>query len=374
ATCVAAETPTDSFGASIAGGHDLDGDGVDDLAVGAPTAGGVLAGPGAVYVFSGGAGIPAADTEATVTIRGLNGLDALGTSVAVMDLDDDGVADLMIGAPGVDGLVADAGDAYAFFGPLTAGVYTAADAGLRFEGGLPQRHLGAPGNALAGSIGSADVNGDGVLDLLVSQGGTDADADHVDSGVAFLYLGPLVRGTVSAPGYADVVFEGTRAGEYASEPVDGAGDLTGDGLDDVVVAANGLTPERIAVFSGPTDGKRSLDNADLLIEPASTGEGTGWSLGTGHDVDGDGAVDLVVGSPYGGPATEGEVRVVLGAVGTGTLALADHPAIVGGAPGSELGKSIAMPGDVDGDGLGDFAVGAPQSDYGAGAIVLFSGF
>ena len=81
-----------------------------------------------------------------------------------------------------------------------------------------------------------------------------------------------------------------------------------------------------------------------------------------------------MGSPYGGDGSQGEVRVLSSPIGTGTLALADQPAVVGPEPGSEFGKSIAIPGDLDADGRADFAIGVPRADYLAGVVAVFTGF
>jgi hypothetical protein len=351
-----AGAPSDGFGLAV-GAADLDLTGGTGWAVGAPYAGGVGSGAGAVSVLSG---VPATAGEAFATISGEASLDAFGTSVLSADFDDDGAVDLLVGAPGADHILPDAGAAYVFFGPLEAGPRSADLSGALFEGGQVSRDPGHAGYSLAEAAGVVDANGDGVADLLLSQGGT--DTEHLDAGAVFVLLGPMYRATVTAALFADARLYGARPADFAGDPCLGTGDLTGDGRDDVVVAANGASPERVAVFSGPRTGDLTFDDAVLRIDAARPGDLTGWSLAA-NDVDEDGVLELLIGAPSGGDGEEGEVRIVR-RFAPGVMSAGDLRVIGGRRTADQTGASLAPVG------AHGFAIGSPFADDAAGVVSL----
>jgi hypothetical protein len=132
------------------------------------------------------------------------------------------------------------------------------------------------------------------------------------------------------------------------------GDVTGDDVDDVLVGAPragvpGTLTGRVSLRSG-------VDGAEWFsLEGAGPLDAFGTAVAGAGDLDGDGVPDLIIGSPAGTPPS-GSVHVVSGA-GGGLLLLLE-----GNVVGDRFGEAVAGVGDVDGDGVPDLAVGAPQAD------------
>ncbi len=213
------ERGDDQAGCSVAGGADVDGDGYDDVAVGScfNDRGGENA--GAVFLFRGSATSPAVRSVATAE-GGLQGDEAqarAGTSVAFGDLDDDGLADLIVGGPGA---ASDAGRVWVIKGnaPLLAPHFASWDGE-------------SPGDLAGTSVDAADINGDGVDDLIVGAPGHDGVGE--DAGAAYVFFGPL-SGDALQP---DIVITGTQAFGFAGQAVHGVPDLDGDGRDELLVGA-----------------------------------------------------------------------------------------------------------------------------------------
>lgn len=161
------EAPDDQAGTSVARIGDVDGDGIEDLAVGAPFSdrGGLDA--GAVYVVRGPVRGTMALADAYGVLVGENPGDGAGIAVAgVADRDGDGRAELLVGAWGSDVSAESAGAAYLVYGRDVAGVVPLSRAGARLLGGAAQDGVG-------GSVASCDLDGDSRGDLLVGAAGLD---------------------------------------------------------------------------------------------------------------------------------------------------------------------------------------------------------
>jgi hypothetical protein len=274
----------------------------------------------------------------------------------VADVNGDGFADVIVGAPGADpGGRTDAG---------TASVYLGSPAGLASTSALVLEGVAA-NDQFGESVASAgDVNGDGFADVVVGAY-TASPGGRTDAGTASVYLGSPA-GLSSTPA---LVLEGVAAGDFFGVSVASAGDVDGDGFADVVVGATFADPGgrtdagTASVYLGSPTGLSSTPA--LGLEGVAANDHFGRSVASAGDVDGDGFADVVVGAPRADPGDRidaGTARVYLGS----SAGLSSTPALVleGVAAGDFFGESVASAGDVDGDGFADLVVCARLADPG----------
>ena len=263
--------------------RDLNGDGYDDIAAGAsgyPDA-------GAACVWLGPVSGTSDLTSADAILEGESSSDSAGMGIAgVGDVDGDGLADLLVGAPGNS---SDTGAAYLALGPLTSSFnLSAADSKLTGESTGDQ----------AGRVVSAagDVDADGHADLLIGAP-YESTADY-RAGAAYLVLGP-VTGTLSLS-TADLKITGAAAYEYFGEALTSAGDVDADGYDDILLGCedSGSSGEgRAYLFLALSTGTLSATDAAATISGVSASDGMGASVAAAGDVDLDGYDDVLVGAP-----------------------------------------------------------------------------
>jgi len=321
--------PGDMFGFSIAPCGDVDQDGVPDLAVGARRAD---ADRGYVLVLSGRD--PAAAGGVLQELRGDAAGDCFGISLhALDDLDGDGCAELMVGAsqPGTS-LVGGAGYVTIFSGRT---------------GRRVRRHTGDERGTDFGEYvgGGADLDEDGVGDYLI---GAPRDDWH---GALFAFSG-ADGGRIAVLRDSGAFQFGANASVVAS--------IDGDAVPDIVVAAPAIKfqPGRLAAYSGASCVSGSPRR--LWLREGVAGDGLGRAISAVEDLDGDGARDLVVGAPGDYSAGPGCVHALSASTG-------ESLGIVRGSLGwGGFGVVLASLGDLDGDGRPDFLVGAPRDGVGEG--------
>jgi len=333
----------DELGWSVSGAGDVNNDGYADLIVGAHynNAGGIDA--GRAYVYSGQTG------GLLYTFTGEAAYDEFGYSVSgAGDVNNDGYADLIVGAP-FNGAGGDAaGRAYVYSGQTGALLYT-------FTGAAVDDRFGASVS------GAGDVNNDGYADLIV--GAYYNDAGGTNAGRADVYSGQT--GTLLYR------FTGTAAGDRFGRSVSGAGDVNNDGYDDLIVGADyndagGTDAGRAYVYSGQTGGLL------YTFTGAATYDYFGFSVSGAGDVNNDGYADLIVGAIYNdaGGTYAGRAYVYSGQ--TGALLYT----FTGAAAYDNFGISVSGAGDVNNDGYADLIVGALYNNAGgfaAGRAYVYSG-
>ena len=284
--------------------------------------------------------------EEGLILSGLSAGDQVGSDTAAAgDLNNDGYDDILIGAPYAS---AGSGTAYVVYGPVTADrALTSAD--LILVGAAEGDGLGR------GLTSIGDPDSDGYSGILLGAYGADNNQGRI-----YLLSGPLSAGTDLSSAAAQIT--GEAPADNFGRAMDGAGDLSGDGVVDFIVGARGhdLAADdagAVYVFSGLTSGSITAAEADGRLDGTAAEDFAGWSVCGAGDVNSDGFQDLAVGS-YSTGDTAGAVWLVHGPV-TGSLSLSDAVASLSGAPDSYLGHAIDGPGDIDGDSYSDLIVGAP---------------
>lgn len=355
----------DYFGRSVAGAGDVNGDGYGDLVVGADQ-GYLSFGPGAASVYLGGAdGIPATPQRVLV---GRHAGDGFGFSVASAgDVNADGYADLVVGSSHGVGGATDATAASVFLGGASGISATA------------QRVLSGMGDDEFGNVvaGAGDVNGDGYSDIFIGAPHADPGGRR-DAGTASVFLGGE-SGIAATP---HRVFEGEAPSDALGFAVAGAGDVNGDGFADIVLAASAADPGgrrdagTVSLFLGSTSGIGAI--AQRVLEGGAVSDAFGRAVAGAGDVNGDGFADVVVGTELADPGgRNGAGTASLFHGGPSGIAMTPQRVLEGNAPTDYFGNAVAGAGDLNGDGFADLVVGAIYADPGghsaAGAASTFLG-
>lgn len=388
------------FGYSAACAGDVDGDGYDDVIIGAYGYGG---GTGKVYLFLGGDPLTGLKSSPAWTATGERTGDYFGWSVASAgDVDGDALDDMIVGAKfydlssGKTGITS-SGKVYVFFGKSNVNLIP--DAALSAGWSYPSEgheSLANKCNELLGfSVSSAgDVNLDGVDDIIAGAPQNDG-GDESGKGAAYLFLGHAVSGPSSEPDY---IFKNGAVKSFFGNPVSKAGDINKDGYPDLLIGASrwsktfvdgyGSHEGALYAYYGRWDASKGESYFNLTPDWDYYGDKKGAYLGSAWkiagDVNGDGYGDAVAGAcQYSGNHTIGGSEVTYSAEGqamlfTGSKAgLGNGRAweITGGKKDAQMGWNVSSMGDVNGDGASEFTISSHMYDSNAtgGEAYLYKG-
>ena len=365
------EPATEQFGRAMAVIGDVDNDGVPDLAVGAPFQDGDFLGTpgfgkpqnvGKVWVLSGatlGVLFTLEDPKYQVEFASPQFGPQIGFSVsAIADINNDGVPDIIAGAPHEV-----PGDFNAGTGIINAGrafAFSGADGSLLLTLDDPtQQEGGLLGFAVAGM---GDLNHDGFPDIAVGVPGKNVPDEETGAAVGLVYIfsgsdGSLLR-TLNNP----LQEVNARFGSAIAN----AGDIDGDGVTDLVIGAPGRS--KAFVFSGRT-GTLIFTVTSPAIEQQPS---FGTAVAGGKDLDGDGTPDFAVGAPLQ-KNSRGAVFVFNGSDGT----LRRNLRVRSPQTFARFGAAVHLSDDLTGDGRPDILVGVPDQDVNgqvnAGEVLIFNG-
>jgi len=323
----------DRFGNSVSGAGDVNGDGIPDLIVGAPWDDNNGFQSGSARVLSGSDGSVLYNFNGDSTDDDF--FDGFGVSVSSAgDVNGDGRADLIAGA---------------FLNEFTGDYAGSVRVISGSDGSILHTFTGNGEDGFGWSVGSVgDVNGDGIPDLIV--GGQYDNNNGINSGSAHVISG--------SDGSVLFDFNGDDAGDGFGVSVSGAGDVNGDGIPDLIVGAY-----RDDNSGSGTGSARVLSGSNGSVIYTFDGNNVqggrfGWSVSSVGDVNEDGRADLIVGAPYDGNngSQSGSARVLSGIDGSILYDFHGH------SGGDHFGSSVSGAGDVNGDGIPDLIVGAPWDD------------
>ena len=378
----------DLTGLCVSTAGDINGDGLDDLLIGAPYAD--VSGKtdsGATYVIYG-----RATGNSNIDLRNLNdsrgmritGLDAedqAGVPSSAGDINGDGLADIVIGAPGGDSssLVthANTGEVFVLFGSPTGLANGNSLSGLDGSNGF--RMVGEDSGDRVGHsvnvVPSGDINGDGFDDLIVGSIYADSQA-----GKAYVVFGsgenfPATIDLANLNGTNGFAIVGEFTGDRAGVPVGSVGDVNGDGFDDLLIGAGFYDNDvgrSYVVFGKPQWSEASVElfwmvSSEGIWLDGESAFSIAGAINAAGDVNGDGFDDLMIGAPgFNGAA--GAAYVVFGGSNLGGVFrladLADSTGfrLDGIDAGDQAGFFLNSAGDINGDGYDDLIIGARLAD------------
>jgi len=387
----------DRFGEMIEGG-DFNGDGYEDLAVGALGEGwNFFDDWGSVYIYDGGPGGIDASTELVFTASNAQQGDHFPRQISSGDANDDGYDDLAVAAE-------QSGRVYVYYGSangldlaseqeltegsgvtlngdfngdgyddLAAGDGTWSNAaGTIFvsHGGPAGIDPGTryqivqsdpdPGDGLGGQTAAADVNGDGYDDLLAIAFGDDEVVSN--GGALYVFMGGPTG--IDQARERKIIASDVQANHGVTR-VARLGDINGDGYEDVAFGAGGdsdmaYSAGAVYVFEGSATGLDPATEVQIYASDAATSDRFGYAVSGGKDINGDGYDDMVVGAPFA-DTNEGAIYVFRGGESGFDPTLERKTRHYLGPDMMWFGLSVALLDDTDGDAIPDVAAGAPPA-------------
>ncbi|WP_052055460.1 FG-GAP repeat protein [Myxosarcina sp. GI1] len=378
--------PDDYSGISVSDAGDINGDGINDIIIGAAEAG--VAGKsyvvfGSTSSFEPGLNLSALDGSNGFVINGIAPGDVSGFSVSSAgDVNSDGIDDIIIGAFNAS---ANAGESYVVFGSQS-GFNSSLDLStLDGSNGFVINGID-PNDSLGFSVsGAGDVNGDGIDDVIVGAGGGDPNGSN-NAGESYVVFGsesefaPSLE-LAALDGSKGFVINGIDSNDSLGRSVSSAGDVNGDGIDDIIIGAVGGDPndnnnagESYVVFGSESEFAPGLDLSALdgsngfVINGINEYDSLGYSVSSAGDVNGDGINDIIIGAQDASPNNiygAGASYVVFGresgfepSLDLAALDGSNGFVINGINEVDRLGRSVSSAGDVNADGIDDVVIGA----------------
>lgn len=338
---------------------------------------------GSNTAFAASMDISALDGTNGFIINGLLDNDSFGASVsAAGDVNGDGIDDIIIGAYSADPAgKAAAGESYVIFGSDAVFSQYFDPSTLDGTNGFVLNGIDAEDVSGISVSNAGDVNGDGIDDVII--GALDADPNgNIDAGESYMLFGSSAAFAANIDlstldGSNGFVINGVEAGDKSGFSVSAAGDVNGDGIGDILIGELGNTAtsnESYVVFGSSTPFSASLNLSSLdgsngfVIHGITTGDRSGYSVSSAGDINGDGFDDILVGAPVTG-ANAGESYVIFGSdqafsasLDLSTLDGNNGFTLRGVVDGDSSGWSVSGAGDVNGDGIDDIIIGAPYGD------------
>ncbi|MBI3189586.1 MAG: FG-GAP repeat protein, partial [Ignavibacteriales bacterium] len=335
------DNPGDSLGYSVAGVGDMNGDGYNDVIAGSPNFDNASeVDQGIAYIYFGADFL---HNDPDVIIVGAESNLGFGFSVSgAGDVNSDGYSDVIVGTPFHDAGGTDAGRAYIYYGGAFVDKY------------FDVRITGNAGEGLGWSVaGAGDVNGDGYADVIVGK--------SPSSPGAFIYYGD--KDTMD--GLSDLTFSGDDGTDAFGSALATAGDVNGDGYRDILVGASasdsgGTDAGRVFVFYG---GSTMNATNDVIFTGTSAGDAFGTSVSKAGDINGDGYDDLLIGAPGNDDngANAGKVYLIV----SNTISVASSNSTFYGYQGTidnnqDYGSAVSGAGDFNNAGFDDFMISDPR--------------
>lgn len=382
---------SEQLGASVSNAGDVNGDGIDDIILGAP--GEPQNDAGKAYVIFGSKNeFPA--TFDTIDLNGENGFAINGVSKgdgcgrvvsAAGDFNDDGFADILIRAYGN------------ILGYYPIKDYVVFGSNNTFPASFDLENLdGQNGFAIinsgytsisVGAVGTAgDINGDKISDIII---GAPNPRSKSSEGQSYVMYGskngfPPVFDLQYLDGESGFVINGIRDGDQSGSSVSAAGDVNGDGVEDIIIGAPyaySQTGQSYVVYGNKNGFQLNFDLKDLdgksgfAINGVNTNDRSGYSVSGAGDVNGDGLADVIIGATNigGSPDWPGGGYVVFGnnfstspVFSLKNINGSNGITMIGVRRDGACGTSVSKLGDVNGDGIDDVIIGAPYPKNGGG--------